>query len=90
MALLDDLAQELAQKALDAEVRYDDPTIPDEIGKAIGATSTTLQESYNTAIRVFRAARRADQLLDRIIEGRERGEIVVSTESKLADDPNIH
>jgi hypothetical protein len=90
MGLLEDKGEELARKAHEAELRFNDPTIPDEIGKAVGATSTTLQESYLTALRIYRAAKRGDDLLTRIIAGREKGERVVSTESALQDDPNIH
>jgi hypothetical protein len=90
MGLLEDKGEELARKAIAAEQKYDDPTIPDEIGKAIGATSTTQQEAYLTALRVLRAANRGDDLLTRIIEGREQGVKVVSTESRLADDESIH
>lgn len=89
MSLLETLGDELARKAIEAELRFDDETIPDEIGKAIGATSTTLQEAYLTALRIHRAARRAEALLAKIIQGRERGEIVISTESTLEDDPNL-
>ena len=90
MSLLDELGDNLARKAIAAEEKYGDPTIPDEISKAIGATSTTLQEAYNTAVRIHRAARRAERLLDQIVEGRERGEVIRSVETGLEDDPNIH
>jgi hypothetical protein len=88
MGLLEEKGEELAKKAIAAEKRFGDPSIPDEVGKAIGATSTTLQESYNTALRIFRAADRADELLTRIVEGRAKGVKVTSTESKLEDDPS--
>ena len=88
MGLLETLGEDLARKAIEAEKRFDDVTIPDEIGKAIGATSTTLQEAYLTALRIYRAAGRAEALLSRIIAGRERGEVVVSTESAIEDDPS--
>ncbi|MCR8723700.1 hypothetical protein [Frigidibacter sp. ROC022] len=89
MGLLEEKGEDLAKRAIEAEKRFGDPTIPDEIGKAIGATSTTLQEAYLTALRILRAADRADDLLGRIIAGREKGEVVVSTESVLEDDPNL-
>ena len=89
MSLLDTLGDELARKAIEAELRFDDPTIPDEIGKAIGATSSTLQEAYLTALRIHRAALRAEALLAKIIAGRERGEVVIATETRLEDDPNL-
>jgi hypothetical protein len=88
MSLLEEMGDRIARKAIEAEVRFDDPTIPDDIGKAIGATSTTLQEAYLTALRVHRAANRAERLLDDIIEGRLKGIKVVSTESQLEDDPS--
>jgi hypothetical protein len=90
MGLLEDKGEELARKAHEAELRYGDASIPEEIGKAIGATSTTLQESYLTALRIIRAAKRGDDLLARIVEGRDKGQKVVATETALQDDPNIH
>jgi hypothetical protein len=88
MSLLEEKGAELAKRAFAAELEFGDPTIPDEIGKAIGATSTTLQEAYLTALRIIRASQRAGDLLDRIIDGRKRGEIVKSLESTLEDDPS--
>lgn len=88
MGLLEDKGEELARKAFEAELKFGDPTIPDEIGKAVGATSTTLQESYLTALRILRAARRGEALLDRILDGRQKGVKVVSTETTLEDDPS--
>jgi len=85
MSLLDEKGRELAEKAFVAELQYGDPTIPEELSKAIGATSTTLQESYLTALRILRAARRAEVLLDRIVDGRQRGEKVMATETRIAD-----
>lgn len=90
MSLLEEKGRDLAERAFAAELRFGDPSIPDEIGKAIGATSTTLQESYLTALRVIRAAKRGEDLLARIVEGREKGQKVVSTETALEDDPNLH
>jgi hypothetical protein len=89
MGLLEDKGEELAKLAIAAEERFGDPSIPDEVGKAIGATSTTLQEAYLTALRILRAAKRAEALLDRITQGRLRGEKVVATETRLQDDPNL-
>jgi hypothetical protein len=90
MGLLEDKAESIARAAFDAELQFDDATIPDEIGKAIGATSTTLQEAFNTAMRVIRAAKRGEDLLVKIVEARKKGIKVVSTESLLEDDKNIH
>ncbi len=43
--------------------KLDDDRLPEELGKMIGDTSTTLEEAYLTAIRLFRAEERARQLL---------------------------
>jgi hypothetical protein len=88
MSILEEMGDRLARKAIEAEVRFEDPTIPEDISKAIGATSTTLQEAYLTALRIHRAANRAEKLLDDNNEGRLKGIKVVSTESRLEDDPS--
>ncbi len=63
MALLDDMADEIAQMALADEARSGDDQIVANVGEILGASSQTLQEAYNTAIRVRRAEKRARQLL---------------------------
>lgn len=63
MALLDDMADEIAQMALADEARSGDDQIVANVGDILGASSQTLQEAYNTAIRVRRAEKRARQLL---------------------------
>ena len=88
MGLLEEEGERIARRAFEAEQRYGDPTIPEEIAKSIGATSTTLQESYSTALRILRAGHRGEALLDRIVAAREEGRVVTSTESKLEDDPS--
>ena len=85
MALLEEMGEKLARKAIEAETRFGDPTIPEEVSKAIGSTSTTLQEAYLTALRIVRAANRAERLLDEIVEGRLQGKRVISTESRIED-----
>lgn len=63
MGLLDDMADELAVKALKDEAASGDEKIVDQIGEILGASSQTLQEAYLTAVRVRRAEKRARDLL---------------------------
>ena len=63
MALLDDMADETAQMALADEARSGDDQIVANVGEILGASSQTLQEAYNTAVRVRRAKKCARQLL---------------------------
>ncbi|MDG1339143.1 MAG: hypothetical protein P8P66_04020 [Paracoccaceae bacterium] len=63
MALTEDIADELAQKALDAFEKSGDEKIVDQIGDVLGASSQTLQEAYLTSIRVRRAEKRAREML---------------------------
>ena len=63
MALLDDMADELAQLALEDEARSGDDQIVRKVAEILGASSQTLQEAFNTAIRVRRADARARELL---------------------------
>ena len=59
MALLDDVADELAKKVLKIVDATGDDDIIAEVKKTIGASSTTLEEAYMTAVRVRRAEARA-------------------------------
>ena len=64
MGITEDLADELATKALKAANAAGDQTIIDEIGKALGATSTTAHEAFLTAVRVRRAVHSGFKLLE--------------------------
>lgn len=63
MSLLDDMADELAQRALADEAASGDEKIVDQIAEILGSSSQTLEEAYKTAIRVRRAEKRARSLL---------------------------
>ena len=63
MGILDEMADEIAQLALADEARSNDEQIVKQIGEIMGTSSQTLQEAYNTAIRVRRAEARARKLL---------------------------
>ncbi|MBS1302817.1 hypothetical protein [Loktanella sp. SALINAS62] len=60
---VEEVANELAAKALADEARTGDIKIVDQVAEILGASSQTLQESYMTFIRVRRAEKRARDLL---------------------------
>lgn len=63
MGVLDDMADEIALLALADEERSGDETVVKQIGEILGSSSQTLQEAYNTAVRVRRAEKRARALV---------------------------
>ncbi|SHJ22215.1 hypothetical protein SAMN04488012_10635 [Palleronia salina] len=63
MSLLEELADKLAQEALHVAETTGDETAIDRVAEAIGASSTTMEEAYLTAVRVRRAEARARALL---------------------------
>ena len=63
MGQLEDTADELAQLALKDEARTGDDRVIAEVSEILGSSSQTLQEAFNTAIRVRRAEARARKLL---------------------------
>lgn len=65
MASLEEIADELALKALKDTDNLDDNTVINLMANAIGASSATLQETFLTAIRIRRAEIRAAAVLDK-------------------------
>ncbi|EBA03520.1 hypothetical protein RB2150_02654 [Rhodobacteraceae bacterium HTCC2150] len=63
MGVVEDLADALAQDALQAAKDLGDDSILAKIGDVLGASSATTQEAYNTAVRVRLAERRAREYL---------------------------
>ena len=67
MAILDDVADGLAQRALDlmeAQADAEDDQVIRKVSEAIGNASPTLQEAFLTQVRIRRAERRALVLLE--------------------------
>ncbi|MBM7067523.1 hypothetical protein [Actibacterium sp. 188UL27-1] len=62
MSVLENLANDLAINAIAAE-RDSDDTIVDDVSKSIGDMSPTLQEAYQTMVRLHRAAARGQALV---------------------------
>jgi len=67
MSITEDLADKLAQDVIVAMERLGDETLIAEVSKLIGATSTTTQEAFMTAVRVRLSEKRARQFLERAL-----------------------
>ena len=63
MGVLEEIADEIATLALSDEERSGDEDVIKQVGEILGTSSQTLQEAYNTAVRVRRAEKRARALL---------------------------
>ena len=64
MSVVEDLSDALARDALEAEQRLGDNKIAAQISEILGATSSTAQEAFLTAVRVRRAEARAREFLE--------------------------
>ena len=73
MGITDDLANDLARDTIAAMETLQNERLYIEVAKVLGETSTTLQESFLTAIRVRLAERRGRQFLDATVKAAETG-----------------
>lgn len=64
MSVVDDLADALARDALAAAERLGDEQIIVAVGRQLGASSSTMEEAYQTFIRVRQAETRARRFLE--------------------------
>ena len=64
MGITEDLADALARDAIAAAERLGDEGVISEVSEALGASSTTTQEAFLTAVRVRLAEQRARRLLE--------------------------
>lgn len=69
MALLDDIADGLAQRVMEIVLRTGDEKIESRIAQELGASSPTLQETFLTAMRIRKAEQRGLALLDKYDKG---------------------
>ena len=63
MGITEDLADELAKDTLEAAAAAGNQKIVDQVSEVLGATSSTAQEAFLTAVRVRRAVARARETL---------------------------
>jgi hypothetical protein len=74
VSVLEELADALARDVIQAAQDLGDEDLVAEIGKVLGASSTTTQEAYMTAVRVRLSEQRARRALaERIARGRAGG-----------------
>lgn len=66
MGILEDVSDRLAQEALDLEERLDDDKVVPKIADALGKSSPTMEENFLTAVRIRRAERRAQVVIDEL------------------------
>lgn len=73
MGVVDDLADDLARKTLEAMDEMGDDRFYNEVSKVLGASSPTLQEAFLTSMRVRLAARRGDVFISGTLKARREG-----------------
>ncbi|GHD99754.1 hypothetical protein U879_06145 [Defluviimonas sp. 20V17] len=64
MALIDDIAEALSAEAVKAIEATGDDRFHEKVAKVIGTSSTTLEEAFNTSMRLRLAERRARQFIE--------------------------
>ncbi len=65
-SLLETIADDLAREALAEEEKTGDETIVEQVSKAVGTSSPTFQEAFNTAVRMRRAEAMGRAALDAV------------------------
>ena len=80
MALLDDVADSLAKRATELIARTGDENMERRIAEEIGASSTTLEEVFLTAMRIRRAEMRAIKLLEKYEKGEKIPRAAISSQ----------
>lgn len=64
MGVTEDLADDLARDVIEASELMDDETLMTAMAKVLGASSTTAEEAFLTAVRVRMAEKRGRKFLD--------------------------
>jgi hypothetical protein len=70
MSLADDLAARLARDVVDAMDALGDDRFYDKVSKVLLETSPTMQDAFNTAIKVILAERKGREFLQRSLAAR--------------------
>lgn len=70
MSLADDLAARLARDVVDALEVLGDDRFYDKVSKVLLETSPTMQDAFNTAIKVILAERKGREFLQRSLAAR--------------------
>ena len=71
MSLVEDLASKLAKDVCDSLEVLGDDRFYDKVSKVILEVSPTMQEAFNTAIKVILAERKGREFLERTLEAKK-------------------
>ncbi|WP_374373714.1 hypothetical protein [Tabrizicola sp.] len=82
MATLQEMADQLAEDVLAAEVELEDDRFYEKVAKVLMAASPTFQEAYITSVRVRLAERRGRVFLEQALAAK-RGEIQEAPEAPI-------
>ena len=72
MGVVEDLADELARKCMQAMVELGERFF-NEVSKVVGTSSPTLQEAFLTSMRIRMAAARGENFIDNTLKARREG-----------------
>jgi hypothetical protein len=73
MSLVDDLAAQLAKDVCDSLDVLGDDRFYDKVSKVILEVSPTMQEAFNTAIKVILAEKKGREFLERSVAAKKTG-----------------
>jgi len=73
MAMIEDLADQLAADTMTAMREMGDDQLYMQVSKVLGASSQTLQEAFLTSIRIRQAEARARQFLEQTLAAARSG-----------------
>lgn len=80
MSLLEDVADGMAKRAAELAIRMDDENLERRVADEIGASSPTLQEAFQTAMRIRKAEARGHALLDKYEKGENIPKAAISSQ----------
>lgn len=80
MAMLEDVADGLAQRAMEIIRLTGDENVEKRIAEEIGASSPTLQETFLTAMRIRKAEQRAMALMEKYEQGSDIPAAMISSQ----------
>lgn len=84
MPMIEDIADSVAKRTMEAIARTGDEHLEAKVKAEIGASSPTLEEAFATAMRIRKAEKRAMDMLDKFNRG-EKVEMLKIT-SQPQDD----
>ena len=87
MNIIEDIADELAVKALELELRSGDEAIIKKMGEVLASSSPTMEERFLTAVRIRRGQKRAMEMLAEFEAGLDGAPAPEDTPEDAPDAP---